>query len=441
METIQADHMFPLSTHWEESSLGDLSFEIEEEISHWWNTVNTGHAAVPQETTTDDSEDLPCNDEQLGRDDLWSSTAIVTPSPKTPLHDFHRVIESSFYSEDEEERNGQDFTTTEPNHGWGDEYTSNLHGSLKLEEKPLFETPKKGPGILGTEAEQHFGNTKELQADESRTEVEYGRKLEDEDSADTRQECTSLPSTLEFGSDLVFHETEAAGFPIANKPIAECWPAQAQGITGDWDNNDIIDEPIQMIPLTNTSHACDEGQPTTTTCRFGHWMPEEDTILTLAVRKEGGPRISWTSISKNHFQGIRNPNQCKGRWKKLLRSRHAWTDEEDEIIVRSHRKGMTWPEIAAQLPGRTADQIRGRFNNSLDPSLKKTLFTAEEKRILYEAQKTYGNKWTAIATLLPGRSENQTKNCWHNAKMAQRRAMLRLAKQPSQKKTGVVGGP
>ena len=96
METIQADHMFPLSTHWEESSLGDLSFEIEEEISHWWNTVNTGHAAVPQEITTDDSEDLPCNDEQLGRDDLWSSTAIVTPSPKTPLHDFHRVIESSF---------------------------------------------------------------------------------------------------------------------------------------------------------------------------------------------------------------------------------------------------------------------------------------------------------------------------------------------------------
>ena len=51
METIQADHMFPLSTHWEESSLGDLSFEIEEEISHWWNTVNTGHAEVPQEIT------------------------------------------------------------------------------------------------------------------------------------------------------------------------------------------------------------------------------------------------------------------------------------------------------------------------------------------------------------------------------------------------------
>ena len=431
METIQADHMLPLSKHWEESSLADLSFEIEEEISNWWNNVNTGHEAVPQEITTDDSEDLPWNDEQLGRDDQWSSTAMVTPSPKTPLHNSHQVIESSFHSVDEEERNGQDFTTTEPNHGRGDEYTSILHGSLKLEEKQLFETPMKGPSTLGTEAEHHFANTKEQQADESRTEVEDERKLEDEDSADTRQECSSLPSTLEFGSDLVFHETEAAGFPIAKKSMRDSWQAPAQGVTGDWDNIDVIDEPIQMIPLTNTSHACDEGQRTTTTCRFGHWMPEEDTILTLAVRKEGGPRISWTSISKNHFQGIRNPNQCKGRWKKLLRSRHAWTDEEDGIIVCSHRNGMTWPEIAAQLPGRTADQIRGRFNNSLDPSLKKTPFTAEEKRILYEAQKTYGNKWTAIATLLPGRSENQTKNCWHNAKMAQRRAMIRLAKQRS----------
>ena len=318
METIQADHMFPLSTHWEESSLGDLSFEIKEEINHWWNNVKTGHAAVPQQITTDNSEDLPWNDEQLGRDDLWSSTSIVTPSPKSPRHNFHQVIERSFYSVDEEERNGQDFTTTEPDHGLGDEYMSNLHGSLKLEEKQLFEMPMKGPSILGTEAEQHFGNTKEQQANESRTEVEDGRKLEDEDLADTRQECLSLPSTLEFSSDLVFHETEAVGFPIVNKSIPECWQAPAQGITGDWDNNDVIDEPIQMIPLTNTNHACDESQATTTTCRFGYWMPEEDTVLTLAVQKEAGPRISWTPISKNHFQGICNPNQCKGCWKMLL---------------------------------------------------------------------------------------------------------------------------
>ena len=71
---------------------------------------------------------------------------------------------------DKEEQNGEDFTTTtEPNHGSRDEYTSYLHESLKLEEKQLFEMPMKGPSILGTEAEQHLGNTKEQQANESRT--------------------------------------------------------------------------------------------------------------------------------------------------------------------------------------------------------------------------------------------------------------------------------
>ena len=79
--------MFPLSKHWEESSLGDLSFEIEEEINHWWNNVNTSHVEAPQEITTDNSKDISGMMNNL--DDLWSSTAIVTPSPKSPCHNFH----------------------------------------------------------------------------------------------------------------------------------------------------------------------------------------------------------------------------------------------------------------------------------------------------------------------------------------------------------------
>ena len=58
--------------------------------------VNTSHAAVPQEITTDNSEDLPWNDEQLRQDNLWT-TVILTPSPKSLCHNFHQVIECSFF--------------------------------------------------------------------------------------------------------------------------------------------------------------------------------------------------------------------------------------------------------------------------------------------------------------------------------------------------------
>ena len=45
-----------------------------------------------------------------------------------------------------------------------------------------------------------------------------------------------------------------------------------------------------------------------------------------------------------------------------------------------------------------------------DPSIKKGEWSAEEDAILVAAQAEYGNKWTEIARLLPGRSENTVKN-------------------------------
>ena len=53
----------------------------------------------------------------------------------------------------------------------------------------------------------------------------------------------------------------------------------------------------------------------------------------------------------------------------------------------------------------------------MDPTIKKGEWTTDEDRVLYEAQKQFGNRWCEILKILPGRTENSLKNRWNSSTM------------------------
>lgn len=93
-----------------------------------------------------------------------------------------------------------------------------------------------------------------------------------------------------------------------------------------------------------------------------------------------------------------------------------WTADEDRKLVTyiaAHGHGC-WREVP-KLAGllRCGKSCRLRWTNYLRPDLKRGMLSEAEEDLIIRLHAAIGNRWSRIAAQLPGRTDNEIKNYWN----------------------------
>ncbi|KAK3409217.1 transcription factor MYB106 [Eucalyptus grandis] len=93
-----------------------------------------------------------------------------------------------------------------------------------------------------------------------------------------------------------------------------------------------------------------------------------------------------------------------------------WTPEEDQKLLayieeNGHGSWRALPSKAGLQ--RCGKSCRLRWTNYLRPDIKRGKFSLQEEQTIIQLHALLGNRWSAIATHLPKRTDNEIKNYWN----------------------------
>ncbi|XP_057769520.1 transcription factor MYB16-like [Salvia miltiorrhiza] len=93
-----------------------------------------------------------------------------------------------------------------------------------------------------------------------------------------------------------------------------------------------------------------------------------------------------------------------------------WTPEEDQKLlayIEEHGHG-SWRALPTKAGlQRCGKSCRLRWTNYLRPDIKRGKFSLQEEQTIIQLHALLGNRWSAIATHLPKRTDNEIKNYWN----------------------------